>query len=369
MLAPLAAPHRHIVQCTDRAFSGSMLDADAPDITGKERWRRKKNLTRLHLTLAMQVRRHPTGRILIGAQKRIKERLIELGDFGERVSWVHYGGLTGIDEYRDVSFVIAIGRLLPKPAAMERQAEALTGAVVDSIPDGKWYPRRDATYLMADGTRVATETDFHPNPVAEAFRWRACEGELVQFIERARGVNRETDAERVDVLVITDVPLPLPVDALISADDLAPRVEDKMLDAGGVVYSSSEDAALAYPKLWRDGNTVRVARHRDRERHGCDWQAPPGLERYAYRREINGAHNAVAMVDTAVVADPQAHLRAALGEIAFREAPLQPPVSSSSLGAVMERPASGPVEAPIWAGLLAGGWQSHTSALDLTPDG
>jgi putative DNA primase/helicase len=368
VLAPLAAPHRHIVQCTDRAFSGSMLDADAPDITNKERQRRKKNLARLHLTLAMQVRRRPTGRILIGAPKRIKERLIALGNLGPRVSWVHYGGLTGSDEYRDVSVVIAIGRLLPKPAAMERQAEALTGAVVDSIPDGKWYPRRDASYLMADGTRVATETDFHPNPVAEAFRWRACEGELVQFIERARGVNRESDAERVDVLVITDVPLPLPVDALISADDLAPRVEDRMLAAGGVVYSSSEEAALAYPKLWRDGNTVRVARHRDRERHGCDWQAP-GLERHAYRREVNGAHHAVAMVDTAVVGDPQAHLRATLGALAFREAPLQAPVSSSSLGTVTERQASGMVEAPVWAGLLAGVWQSHVSALDLTPDG
>jgi hypothetical protein len=65
--------------------------------------------------------------------------------------------------------------------------------------------------------------------------------------------------------------------------------EDRMLASGGVVYLNSEEAALAYPKLWRDGNTVRVARHRDRERHGRDWQAPPGLERYAYRRAIIAA--------------------------------------------------------------------------------
>jgi hypothetical protein len=114
---------------------------------------------------------------------------------------------------------------------------------------------------------------------------------------------------------------------------------------------------------------VRVARHRDRERHGRDWQVPPGLERYAHRHAINGAHNAIALVDQAVVADPHAHLRAALGELAFREAPLQAQQSSSSLGAVMERPASGPVEALVWAGLLAGVWQSHTSALDRMPDG
>jgi hypothetical protein len=31
-------------------------------------------------------------------------------------------------------------------------------------------------------------------------RWRACEGELVQIIKRARGVNRESDAMRVDIV-------------------------------------------------------------------------------------------------------------------------------------------------------------------------
>lgn len=348
-LAPLAAPHRHIVQCADRAFSASMLDPDSPNIDSKERRRRTKNLARLHLTLAMEVRRRPTGRILIAAQKRIKERLIALGDLGPRVSWVHYGAITGCDEFGDVRHVIAIGRLLPPPVAMERQAEALTGAPVEPLPE--WYPRRDATYLMADGTRIATEADFHPNPVAEAFRWRACEGELVQFIERARGVNRETDAKRVDVLLLTDVPLPLPIDRLISAEELQPRIEDRMLAAGGVVYRNAEAAAAAYPKLWNDGNAVRVQRHRERERSGCDWEAPDGLEPVSYRRDLNGAHQDEALVDRAVVEDPEAHIRGVLGELDHFElgASLQAAQTDSSVGSVMERPASGLVETPIWA--------------------
>jgi hypothetical protein len=166
--------------------------------------------------------------------------------------------------------------------------------------------------------------------------WRRRNGaDAVDLVMRARAllaaphrhITRCTDRAFSGsmLLFITDVPLPLPVEAVISADDLAPRVEDRMLVSGGVVYLNSEEAALAYPKLWRDGNTVRVARHRDRERHGRDWQVPPGLERYAHRRAINGAHNAIALVDQAVVADPHAHLRAALGELAFREAPLQAP--------------------------------------------
>ncbi|MGD0109010.1 MAG: hypothetical protein ABSC06_34005, partial [Rhodopila sp.] len=368
-LAPLAAPHRHIVQCADRAFSASMLDPDAPNITGKERRRRTNNLARLHLTLAMEIRRRPTGRILIAAQKRTKERLMALGDLGPRVVWIHYGAVTGSDEFKDVRHVIAIGRLLPSPVTMERQAEALTGAPVDPIPG--WYPRRDATYLMEDGTRVATEADFHPNPVAEAFRWRTCEGELIQTIERARGVNRETDAERVDVLLLTDVPLPLPTERLISAEELQPRIEDRMLAEGGVVYANAEAAAAAYPKLWHDGNAVRVQRHRERERHGCDWQAPEGLEPVIYRRDINGAHPDTALIDRAVIQDPEAHLRKTLGELTRFEfgAPLQTEQMDSSLGSVMERPASGLVETPIWACLPVGLEQGRSIAPEHSPDG
>ncbi|MGD0108722.1 MAG: toprim domain-containing protein [Rhodopila sp.] len=368
-LAPLAAPHRHIVQCADRAFSGSMLDADAPDITAKERRRRTNNLARLHLTLAIEVRRRPVGRILIAAQKRTKERLIALGELGPRVVWIHYGAVTGSDEFKDVRHVIAIGRLLPPPVTMERQAEALTGATVDPLPE--WYPRRDATYLMADGTRVATESDFHPNPVAEAFRWRTCEGELIQTIERARGVNRETDAERVDVLLLTDVPLPLPIDRLISAEELQPRIEDRMLAEGGVVYANAEAAAAAYPKIWNDGNAVRVQRHRERERHGCDWQPPEGLERASYRRDLNGAHNDEALVDRSVVLDPEAHIKAALGELARFElrAPLRPAKTDSSLGSVMQQSRSNLVETPIWACLPAGFEQGRSIAPEHSPDG
>jgi hypothetical protein len=57
---------------------------------------------------------------------------------------------------------------------------------------------------------LAAEVDRHPDPICEAVRWHICEGELVQIIGRARGINR-TEADPVDVLVMTDAPLPLPL--------------------------------------------------------------------------------------------------------------------------------------------------------------
>jgi len=78
--------------------------------------------------------------------------------------------------------VIVIGRTLPPPSAVECQAEALTGRPVARLPRGSWYPLVDATREIADGSLVAAETVRHPDAIAEAFRWRACE--RVAFLVR-----------------------------------------------------------------------------------------------------------------------------------------------------------------------------------------
>ena len=69
---------------------------------------------------------------------------------------------------------------------------------------------------MADGIFRPAETDRHPNVIAEAIRWHIAEGELIQIIGRARGVNRTRD-NPVDILVMTNAPLPIPVERLITA--------------------------------------------------------------------------------------------------------------------------------------------------------
>jgi putative DNA primase/helicase len=102
---------------------------------------------------------------------------------------------------------------------------------------------------MADGSFMAAEIDRHPDPLAEAIRWQICEGELVQIIGRARAVNRSA-ADPVDVLVLTDTPLPLPLDGVLSASDLAPSPGDLMLAKRGIAFENARHAATAYPCIW-----------------------------------------------------------------------------------------------------------------------
>ena len=90
--------------------------------------------------------------------------------------------------------LITIGRTLPNVIEVEAYAGALTGIEpVKTAAAGKgprWFDRVMRGIRLKDGTGYAVEGDLHPDPMAEAVRWQICEGELVQAIGRARGVNR-----------------------------------------------------------------------------------------------------------------------------------------------------------------------------------
>ena len=66
---------------------------------------------------------------------------------------------------------------------------------------------------LTDGRLVATERDCHPNSIAEAFRRRITVLERQQIIGRGRGLWRTAD-NPLHVLVLTDVPLDMPVEEL-----------------------------------------------------------------------------------------------------------------------------------------------------------
>jgi putative DNA primase/helicase len=85
-----------------------------------------------------------------------------------------------------------------------------------------------------------------------------CQGEPVQIIGRARGVRRGAECP-VEVLVLTDVPLALPIDVTVRAGDLAPSPTELMLAAGGIAFANPTDAATAYPDLWPSREAAKKA--------------------------------------------------------------------------------------------------------------
>ena len=236
-------PHQHVTQVLDRSYSLGQLGKD-------------KGLHEVHAIICREARRYAPGLILVVAQQSVEEALKAIGHLPNNVSMAHHNNIAGRDEWGDVALQIVIGRTAPSPSDVESQAEALTGIAIDPI-DG-WYPKADAYREVADGTFRLCQTDQHPDPIAEAVRWSICEGELVQIVGRPRGVNR-TEDNPVDVLVMSNPPIPVRVERLIGEKDLGPSPDDLMMAAGGVCLKSPTDAAAAYPELWDDREEAKKA--------------------------------------------------------------------------------------------------------------
>jgi putative DNA primase/helicase len=313
----VAAPFQHVTQVVDRSYSKRSLE-QREDVAEADAKYRANNLTRLHAQLCGMARRYAPGRILIVAQQDTELALERLGNMPGNVEMAHHNAVAGRDEWRDVAALVVVGRTQAPPGAVTRIAEAVTGAHVPLL-DG-WYPRADAAREMREGNHVIAEADQHPDPIAEAIRWSICEGELVQIIGRGRGVNR-TQADPLDVLVMTDAPLPLPLAGTVAAAELHPTPHMEQMAAGGIAFENTAAAATAYPELWPSAEASRKAHQRAR----CGtspyniylYGNVPDLRlsRITYQPEGAGSRPATAWFDPELVPDPAAWIAARLGPL------------------------------------------------------
>ena len=323
-----AMPHQHVHQVTDKAYAASMLaplGEEAAKNDPKAAQRRLNRLRDLRATLVREARRWAPGQVLVVAQKAVKEALLELRGLPGNVTLAHHNAVAGRDEWRDAAAVVVVGRTQAPPSAVERIAEALTGRAVPAL--GGWYERADAAREMANGTSLQADADRHPDPLAELIRWQVCEGQVVQIIGRGRGVRRTAD-NPVHVLVLTDVPLPMPLAGTLDAAEMEPGPSDLMLAEGGMVFENARHAASAYPDLWSAHTAAAKALERGRSRtfpyrdtliRKCPTprQEAGDLVEVAYQVAGAGQKPAKAWADLLLCADPAAFLALRLGRLAW----------------------------------------------------
>ena len=244
----ITMPHTRITQVIGAPVAQSKLKADL----------NRRGLKRLILAEWMRTGRQQT---LVVAQKDFAVWLRQAGDLPQSIAIEHLNAIEGLDQYKAVRRLIVIGRTMPQPEAVEAMAGALTGAEPVLAPvranGSPWYSKVTRHIRLKNGTAHPVECDEHPDPVAEAVRWQICEGELVQAIGRARGVNR-TSADPVDITIVADVFLPLPVDEVRPWHRPSAAIE---MAAQGVMLFSPTDMARAFPELWNERATDKVTKN------------------------------------------------------------------------------------------------------------
>ncbi|WP_207792146.1 DUF7146 domain-containing protein [Siccirubricoccus phaeus] len=289
--------------------------------------------------------RNVTGKTLVVAQEAVEEQWRNAtSPWPASVDLAHHNAVAGRDEWGPgpdrpgVAQIIVVGRTLPREGDVERMAEALTGRALTHR--GVRYERHDTPVYLASGEIVSGLAFRHPDPTAEAIRWQICEGEVLQIIGRGRGVNRTAD-NPLRVLVLTNIPLPLPINSQVSWESLAPSPADRMLSEGGMALANPGDAAQAYPALWPSRDAAKKAFSRGgwgQSRIGNYlYGNVPNLGRVVYQRAGAGRSVSDGVYDPEAVADPRAWLVERLGELAHLE--IHPPPAAQQ---DPQRPAEAP---------------------------
>jgi len=350
------APHQRIIQIDGRSNSKRRL-IDDPLASEAENRRRGKHRKENTATLHKIARAYPGKRGLVIAQQTMEQWISEQAELPDRVDLAHFNAIRGRDIWGPkqarggVSFLVVVGRVMPKPADVEAMREALSGEAVDRIKGG--YPRIQVAREMASGENVTAEAaPRHPDPLCETIRSHICEGEIIQAIGRAREVNR-TKANEVDIYVLTDVPLPVPVDILIPATLLDPTPADLMLAQGGVAFTSSVDAARAYPDLWRTPSAAKSALSRAEKSVAFSYilkkeSNASSLIRVEYQQSGQGKRRTVAVFDLSRVPDPKRYLEGLFGELArFQVLKPEQPVQDAGIKVRPIRPAPMALRYPV----------------------
>ncbi len=168
----------------------------------------------------------------------------------------NFGAIRGRDEARGTPNLVIVSRPLPGPPEVELMTETIFRCRVERLPNGEWYPLQGVGRLMSDGSGRRALAFRHPDPFVEAVRFAVCEGELLQAVGRGRGVRRTPDTQ-LQVLIVTNVPIPIPVDKLTRWNDLCATGPFDLLVVKGIVPLDYAGIAAALPGQFADAARVK----------------------------------------------------------------------------------------------------------------
>jgi hypothetical protein len=235
------APHQKVTQITGGFGKTSLIPHGKAEES--ENKRRLNRLEHLRDFVALNSARNA----LVVTYQDAEPNFINLPG----VATGHFNAIAGLDEYRNVQSLFVIGRPLPRPEHIRRDAMALTG---------KAFPHADTEIeergvLRRDGTGTPVSTRAYVDPDLEAIRATITDAEVMQAIGRARGINR-TEENPLNVFILADVILPLEVERVIPWPDTRPDRLARMFARGAALFSPG-DAFRAYPGLFRSLEAAR----------------------------------------------------------------------------------------------------------------
>ncbi|WP_091968068.1 hypothetical protein [Bradyrhizobium shewense] len=154
--------------------------------------------------------------------------------------------------------LITVDRPMPSPSAIEISGSALIGKAVTV---GKRVTQQRPIRFM-DGTERLLRCNGYDNADANLFSRAIAESGVLQALGRSRAVNRTAQNPVEALVILDDLTVPLPIDALVHVADVEPNEIDAMM-ARGLVPEWPADAARLYPDLFKDRKAADYRYRRD----------------------------------------------------------------------------------------------------------
>ena len=186
----------------------------------------KKELWKMSLLVLSELlaKTYPTTGMIApkAVVEEIKDRVPRSVDLG------HFGALSGINRFEDVSALVVVSRQAVAHNVMEENTATLTRERINDCEgydygeeeNRSWYPREPDYILYRDGRRGwSVNRDFHPDPLVESARQALTSASLEQALGRGRNVRRN-ESRPLTEFILTSVPTQRPVDGTFTLNEL-----------------------------------------------------------------------------------------------------------------------------------------------------
>jgi len=200
-----------------------------------------------------------------------------------KVGLVYFGNLRGIDKHKDKDLCIVVGRHQLPVDALENKAAALWWDSPEPLNlPGELVPEIRG-YSVRYGRRCGVRVMVHPDPRVQLVHEQTRECETLQAIDRIRATQSKHPKT---IVILSNVPLPLVVDELISYQDIVRPDKIEQLLASyrkHVVPLSPEFLFEQHPELFGGVDAAKKTVSRFKQEHFHDGQGIYEKNGHRYR--------------------------------------------------------------------------------------
>ena len=258
----------HVIQCSSMRGSISSFVPNLHKDDYSRKWA-EKNLEGIEELISRESQGGAKKLLIVGPQivtgnsNKAIEPLISCPPNGVLA---HFNGLRGVDAYKSFDGIIVIGRNQPPIEELEKLARSLWFDADEPLRFANDWVVELRPHRMRDPAHaIGVEVLIHPDPRIQKLHEQIREGESTQAIDRLRLIHT---LQPKRVIVVSNIPLDIVVDELITFDELAwqSRFQQAINELDGILPLNSEFLSGRFPYLWATPSAAKMDLRRGRKK-------------------------------------------------------------------------------------------------------